>query len=88
MATPEWNGGQKTADSYGRKGAVITPGASDLDPIAKAVVMTATGDITIVPVDNANSATITFTGCPVGFIPPYQVRRVTACTGTCASIDS
>ncbi|WP_425287893.1 spike base protein, RCAP_Rcc01079 family [Rhizobium ecuadorense] len=88
MASPEWNGGGRTATSFGRKGAAITPGATDLDPIAKAVVMTTTGDITIVPADNATSVTITFTACPVGFIPPYQVRRVTACTGTCASVDA
>lgn len=88
MASPEWNGQARTALSFGTKGAAIIPGATDLDPIAKAVVMTATGDITIVPAGNLPSATITFTACPVGFMPPYQVRRVTACTGTCASVDA
>lgn len=88
MASPEWNRGGASAMNYGRKGAAITPGASDLDPIPKAVVMTTTGDITIVPDGNANATTITFTGCPVGFMPPYVVRRVTSCSGTCATVDA
>lgn len=88
MASPEWNGQEKTALSFGRKGRAVTPGSTDLDPIAKAVVMLATGDITIIPVGNADSATLTFTACPVGFMPPYQVRRVTACSSSCATVDA
>lgn len=88
MASPEWNRGGANAINFGRKGAVITPAATDLDPLPKAVVMTAAGDITIVPDGNSTASTITFTGCPVGFIPPFVVRRVTACTGTCASVDA
>ncbi|QIG72989.1 hypothetical protein EVB98_067 [Rhizobium phage RHph_N3_2] len=88
MASPEWNQSAATASSYGRKGAAISPSSSDIDPRPKAVIMTATGDITIVPDKNADASTITFTGCPVGFIVPYVVRRVTACTGSCASIDA
>lgn len=88
MASPEWNQSGASALTFGRKGAAITPAPADLDPLPKAVVMTAAGDITIVPHGNANGSTITFTGCTVGFIPPYVVRRVTACTGTCASIDA
>jgi len=88
MASPEWNRGAARDVNFGRKGAVITPAAADLDPIPKAVVMCTTGDITIVPDGNANATTITFTGCAVGFIPPYVVRRVTACSGTCASVDA
>lgn len=88
MASPEWNQTGATASSFGRKGAAITPSSSDIDPLPKGVVMTAAGDITIVPDKNENASTITFTGCAVGFIVPYVVRRVTACTGTCASIDA
>lgn len=87
MASPEWNGMDASAISFGKKARTITPGSNDLDPIAKAVVMLSAGDITLLPLGNGDSSTITFTGCPVGFIPPYQVRRVTACTGTCATID-
>jgi hypothetical protein len=88
MASPEWNGGSKTASSFGRKGATITPAAADLDPVAKGVVMLATGDITIVPADNLTASTISFTGLPAGYIIPYVVRRVTACSSSCASIDA
>lgn len=88
MASPEWNRNAARDDNFGRKGAVITPAAADLDPLPKAVVMLATGDITIVPDGNANGATITFTAVAAGFIPPYVVRRVTACSSSCASIDA
>lgn len=87
MADPTWNQGANTASSFGRKGTTITPGASDLDPIAKSVVMLSDGDITVVPADNANATTLAFVGLPAGYIIPFVVRRVTACTGTCASID-
>jgi hypothetical protein len=88
MAVQEWNAGGASAQSFGRKGRVITPGATDLNPIAKSVIMLADGDITIVPDGNDNATTITFTGVFVGFIVPYVVRRVTACTSSCATIDA
>jgi hypothetical protein len=88
MASQEWNGGTATAESFGRKGRAITPGSSDLDPIAKAVVMLATGDITVIPAGNLDAATITFTGVPAGYIVPFVVRRVTACSSSCAAIDA
>jgi len=88
MASPEWNGWSKTALSFGTKGAAITPGNTDLDPIPKAVVMLATGDISVVPAGNISNTAITFSSCPVGFMPPFVVRRVTACTSSCASVDA
>lgn len=88
MASPKWNGGVGTAASFGREGRTITPSSSDLDPIAKAVVMLATGDITVVPSGNADATTIAFTGLPAGYIIPFIVRRVTACSSSCAAIDA
>ncbi len=76
-----------TSSGFGRKGAVINPGAADLPNVAKAIVCLQAGDVTLIPVENGDSGTITFSGCPVGFIPPYQVRRVTAATGAWASVD-
>lgn len=87
MASPEWPIGQNEADGFGYKGRVITPAASDLDPIAKSVVMLTAGDITIVPFGNATATTLAFAGLPAGYIIPFRVRRVTACTSTCATID-
>jgi hypothetical protein len=74
--------------SFGRKGAAIVPSDStDLTAYAKAIVVTAAGNLVILPVENDDAATITFTGCAVGFIPPFQVRRVFS-TGTTASVAS
>lgn len=75
-----------TPASLGRAGAAIAASNNDLDPLPKAIVCTAAGNVTIVPVDNANAATISLTGCPVGFVPPYLVRRVTALTGAWATV--
>ena len=72
---------------FGRRGAVITPGSSDLADIAKTVVMLTAGGITFIPAGNADSDTLEFEDLPAGYLVPYQVRRVTACTGTCASVD-
>lgn len=87
MASTDWNPTANRADSFGFKGRTITPGATDLDPIAKAVVMLSEGDITVVPVNNTNGATLAFAGLPAGYVVPFFVRRVTACSGTCATID-
>ena len=88
MASQEWNKGAATANTFGRKGRVIAPSSSDLDPIAKTVVMLAAGDITIVPDGNANGDTISFTGLAAGQMVPFVVRRVTACSSSCASVDA
>ncbi len=72
--------------SLGKKGDAITPGASDLAGGPKAITCLAAGNVTIVPLNNANGDTLTFTGCPVGFVPPYVVRRVTAATGSWATV--
>lgn len=72
--------------ALGQGGAVITPGASDLAGDPKAIVCLSAGDVTIVPFNNADGSTISFTGCPVGFVPPYVVRRVTAATGSWATV--
>lgn len=87
MANPEWNQTANSSDSFGRKGRTITPGASDLDPIAKSVVMLTAGDITVIPQGNADGDTLVFAGLSAGYVIPFVVRRVTACTGTCATID-
>ena len=88
MATQEWTAGGASASSFGRKGRVITPSGADLDPIAKTVVMLAAGDITVVPDDNADGDTISFTGLSAGQMVPFVVRRVTACSSSCAAVDA
>lgn len=73
--------------SFGTIGTIVTPGNTDLDPIAKAVICLTAGNITIVPVGNSNAVTLSFVGVPAGFVPPFQVRRVTAATATVATIS-
>jgi hypothetical protein len=75
---------------FGRKGRVISPSNTvDLDPYAKAIVVTAAGNLVIIPVGNEDADTITFTAAPLGFSPPYRVRRVlaTGTTASCATVD-
>jgi hypothetical protein len=74
------------AISFGNSGRAITPhDDNDLDPYAVAVVVTAAGNLVILPEQNDDGDTITFTDVPVGFIPPFRVRRVLD-TGTTASV--
>lgn len=86
MPSPEWNIGANRSDSFGAKGRLVTPGPGELDPVAKSIYMLTDGDITFQPLDNAAGVLLTAT-LPAGAIIPYMVRRVTACTGTCATID-
>lgn len=86
MADPYKNAGGDL-QSLGRRGSVITPGASDLANVAKGLVVLVSGDATIIPVDNADAGTLSFTGLSAGTIIPYQVRRVTAATATLATIE-
>jgi hypothetical protein len=73
--------------SFGRRGLPVTPGATDLPNTVKGLVVLAAGNATIIPVDNLDTDTLTFTGLPVGAIIPYQVRRITAATATLATIE-
>ncbi len=76
-----------TQDSFGRIGRIVTPGNTDLSPIAKAVVMGAAGSITIIPSGNANSVALAFTDVPAGWSPPFRVRRVTAATAPVYTVE-
>lgn len=76
-----------TPSSFGTKSRIITPGATDLDPIAKSVVCLTAGDITVVPTANANGVTLSFVGVAAGYVVPFRVRRVTAATATVATIE-
>jgi len=75
--------------TFGTKAEPITPnaGADNVPASAKGIIALTGGNLTIIPVDNADAGTITFTAISAGFIPPYLVRRVTAATATLATID-
>ena len=79
---------QGTEGNFGSAGSPITPSDTvDLALYAKAIVVTAAGNLVILPVQNNDGTTITFTGVQPGFVPPYRIRRVFA-TGTTASVAS
>ena len=81
-----WEGTAGPA-TFGARGVAITPGAEDFaGGAAKGIVCREAGDVTIVPVGNADGDTLQFVGCPVGFVPPFRVRRVTAATGAWVAI--
>lgn len=73
-----------TLETLARVGRVVTPSnTTDLDPYAKGVVCLTEGNISILPIMNADGATIDFVGVPAGYIPPFQVRRVMSTGTTC-----
>ncbi|MCJ9729550.1 hypothetical protein [Bradyrhizobium sp. PRIMUS42] len=75
-----------SAFNFGSLGRVVTPNDNtDLDPYAKSLVVTAAGNLVIIPVQNDDAAPITFTGLSAGQVIPYRVRRVKS-TGTTASV--
>jgi hypothetical protein len=77
-------------DAFGGKGRAVTPNDStDLDPYAR-VVCVSTGNISVIPVENADGVPVPFLAVAAGFVPPYYVRRVmsTGTTATVYTIDS
>jgi hypothetical protein len=77
-------------DGFGRKSRAVTPNDStDLDPYAR-VVCVSTGNISVVPVENADNVPVPFLAVAAGFVVPFQVRRVmsTGTTATVYTIDS
>lgn len=85
MADP-WKNMGGDLISCGRKTAAVTPGPSDLPVFAKALIVAADGDVTIIAADNSDSETVTFTGLTSGMVIPLVVRRVTAATATVIAV--
>lgn len=76
---------QPGPESLGRSARLVIPSDSeDLPVVAKALVLTVRGNISVVPVANALDAPVPFTDVPAGYLIPFQVRRVMA-TGTTAT---
>jgi hypothetical protein len=73
--------------TYGGRMVAITPGAEDFpDGPAKAIQCMQAGDVTFIPVGNADEGTISATDCQPGFSPFARVRRVTAATGVWVAV--
>ncbi len=85
MSEDKWpkSGGMTT---FGRRGYLITPNDEvDLEELPKAIIVLEAGTLAIIPVNNEDADVITFAEVPVGFSPPFIVRRVMA-TGTDAVV--
>jgi hypothetical protein len=73
--------------SYGNKTLPVTPSDTvDLASYPKAVVVITAGNLSVLPAQNADGATVLFTAAPVGFSPPFTVRRVLAALTTAAVV--
>lgn len=66
--------------------AVVASDTVDFVTYPKGIVVTATGNLVVLPLKAADDGAhlITFTGVAAGFVVPFRVRRVMA-TGTTAS---
>jgi len=86
----QFKGHQPSTSSFGTMGAVIVPdNDADLTEFAKAIVVTdvtAGANLQILPVGNADGAWIDLVGVPVGYSPPWRIRRVG--TGTDCTVAS
>ena len=76
-------------ESQARSAAAISPSDTvDLTTYAKALMVTAAGTVSVLPVVNYENAVLTpiaLGNLPVGYIIPIQVARVFA-TGTTATV--
>lgn len=77
---------------FGKRGRIISKSDTvDLPkPYAKAVTVLVAGTLKILPVENPDDEPIPYDEVPVGFSPPYQVRRVflTGSTATVATVEN
>jgi hypothetical protein len=73
--------------TFGRRALAVTPNdGTDLPMGAvKGVVCLTGGDLSVVPLGNADDAPVNFVDVPAGFVPPFIVRRVRS-TGTTATV--
>lgn len=72
-------------NGFGRRSRAVTPHDSDDMAQYSRVVCLATGNISVVPVNNADNAPVAFVGVPAGFVPPFWVKRVNS-TGTTVTV--
>ncbi len=75
--------------SQARGASVITPSDTvDLAPYAKALMVTAAGTVSVLPISNyagGSTTAVSLGNLPVGYIIPIQVARVFL-TGTSATV--
>lgn len=80
----DFNKGFPATPYQARQVADVTASDStDFSTYPKALYVGVTGDVVVLPVENADGSTVTFKAHPVGYMP-VQVRRVLS-TGTTAT---
>ncbi|ANN58692.1 hypothetical protein A9174_19375 [Mesorhizobium loti NZP2037] len=79
---------QPGPESLGRASRLVVPSdTEDLPIVAKALVLTVKGNVSVIPVANDPDTPVPFIDVPAGYLIPFQVRRVMA-TGTTATVYS
>jgi hypothetical protein len=78
---------RRAAESYALAHAIVPSDTVDLTAYAAGLIVTVGGNLKILPSQNADAATVTFTAVVAGQVIPIQTRRVFA-TGTTASVAS
>lgn len=73
--------------AFGRMGRLVTVGADLNESVVKGVVMSAAGDITVIPVDGSDGDALAFSGVESGFMPPFKVKKVTAATVSVYTVE-
>lgn len=84
MARDPWPNLRPGISDVGKKLVLVTPGSSDF-PVSSLIYASAAGDVTYIPEQNADGATVTET-VTQGWVSPVLVRRVTAATATIQQI--
>lgn len=86
---PTHSGLLRLSSEFGSQGSDVTPSGSDVTLGARVryVVVTSKGNLVIVPLDNDDADSITFAQAPVGFVPPFKVKKIIN-SGTSASVAS
>lgn len=72
--------------NLGTNSNAVTPSDTvDFTTYPKGIVVTAAGNLVVLPLKGTDGTYITFTGVPAGFVVPFRVRRVMS-TNTTASV--
>lgn len=76
----------KSPVGLGNTSTTVSPSDTvDFTTYPKGIVVTAAGNLVVLPLKGTDGTYITFTAAPCGFIVPFRVRRVMS-TNTTASV--
>lgn len=84
-AKGSWSRRIAREQNFGRGGRPVTINADLDETLVKGIVMSASGNITLIPADG--NSELTFTSVPAGWQPPYQVKKVTSASVTVYTVE-